>query len=85
MVEGGIPKTSVIKMRDNFIEGVQIKTPLGEATLLKKYPHYASTDKGNWKWIEIYLAEHGMRCDDRKGLIKKRIEEVKAYYENRID
>lgn len=71
MVTGGILITEIKNMRDDFIEGVRIKTPVGEAKLIKKYPHYASTETGNWKWIEVYLAEHGMRCEDRVKLIKE--------------
>ena len=85
MVEGGISTIEIKNMRDGFIEGVRIKTPIGEAKLIKKYPNFAVTDKGNWKWIEVYLAEHGNMCEDRKKLINEKIEEVKAYYENRID
>lgn len=71
MVEGGIDKSLVISCRDSFMEGVLIKTPKGKAKLIKKYPNYAKTDKGNWKWIEVYLAEHGAICDDRKKLIRE--------------
>lgn len=85
MIEGGILATEIKNMRDGFIEGVRIKTPVGETKLIKKYPNFAVTDKGNWKWIEVYLAEHGGMCEDRKKLIKETIEEVKVYYENRTD
>lgn len=85
MITGGITAEEIKNMRDGFIEGVRIKTPVGEAKLIKKYPNFAVTDKGNWKWVEIFLAEHGGMCEDRKKLIKEKIEEVKVYYENRID
>lgn len=80
MITGRITAEEIKNMRDGFIEGVHIKTPIGEAKLIKKYPNFAVTDKGNWKWIEVYLAEHGNMCEDRKKMIKETIEEVKAYY-----
>ncbi len=80
MVQSGINKTDVLKLWDKLYEGMYVTTPIGKAKLLKKYPNFAVTDKGNWKWIEVYLAEHGGMCEDRKKLIKEKIEEVKAYY-----
>ena len=71
MVEGGISTIEIKNMRDGFIEGVRIKTPIGEAKLIEKYPHFAQTDKGSFKWIEIYLAEHGTRCEDRKETVRE--------------
>ena len=71
MIQTGIQAKDVEAMRDAFYEGYHIKTPMGEALLQKKYPHFAQTDKGCFKWIEIYLAEHGGMCEDRKGLVKE--------------
>ena len=70
-------------MKARFMEGMQISTPLGKATLLHKYKNFAQTDKGNWKWVEIYLAENGTVCEDRKKLINQKREEIKAYYEDK--
>ena len=67
----GIDQSEVKALRNKLIEGTQVKTPVGSATLLHKYKHFAQTDKGNWKWIEVYLAEHGNMCEDRVKLIKE--------------
>jgi hypothetical protein len=71
MIQTGINIREVNALRDKLIEGVLIKTPLGRATLIKKYPNYAHTDKGNWKWAEVYLAEQGTVCEDREKLVKE--------------
>lgn len=61
MIQGRINKTDVLKLRDKLYEGMQVITPKGKAKLLEKYPFIAITDKGCWKWVDIYLAEHGVR------------------------
>ena len=61
MVQSGITTTDVLKLRDKLYEGMQVTTPIGKAKLLEKYPFIAITDKGCWKWTDIYLAEHGVR------------------------
>lgn len=71
MIDTGIRKHDVINLCDKLIEGMTIKTPVGEAKLLNKYSHIAKTDKGCWNWTEIYLAEHGVRCVDREKIIKE--------------
>ena len=71
MVQPRVTTYDLDSMKDGFMEGMQISTPLGKATLLHKYKNFAQTDKGNWKWVEIFLAEHGTRCEDRKGLVKE--------------
>ena len=61
MVQGGVNKIDVLKLRDKLYEGRQVITPKGKAKLLEKYSFIAITDKGCWKWVDIYLAEHGVR------------------------
>ena len=70
-ISQAVQKKDILALRDKLIEGMTIKTPKGEAKLLNRYPHIAVTDKGCWNWTEVYLAEHGMRCDDRVKLIKE--------------
>ena len=72
MIYGGINKRNVLEFRDKMIEGMYVKIPTGEAKILRVYPHYAHTDKGNWSWTEIYFAEQGFVCEDRKKLIKEK-------------
>ena len=60
MIEIVVRKIDVEQMKAKFIEGMYCKTPTGEAKILHIYPHFAHTTTGNWKWQEIYLAEHGM-------------------------
>lgn len=56
--------------KDSIISGCQVNTPYGKCKLLEKYPHMARTEKGCFNWNEIYLAEKGVRCDDRAKEVK---------------
>ena len=66
MIDTGINVYEVKKLRDRLIEGTIIATPYGKCRLLNKYPNIAKTEQGCFKWIEIYLAENGRICEDRK-------------------
>ena len=85
MMDTRIYAHQIQAMIDKLQEGMLIKTPLGKSKLLHKYKYFAQTDKGNWKWIEVYLAENGAICEDRKKLINRKMEEIKAYYEDRTN
>ena len=71
IADEGIKVADVKQLRDDLMIGTIIKIPTGRARLLKKYPFWAHTEKGDWVWIEIYLAEHGLRCHDREKLVKE--------------
>ena len=53
-------KQDVNIMRDGFIEGMLIATPQGRAKLEKKYPFMAQTEKGLFRWEDIFFAERGI-------------------------
>ena len=70
MIDTGINVNEVRKLRDNLIDGCQVTTPYGRCKLIEKFPYMARTEKGCFKWIEIYLAERGIRCIDREKEVK---------------
>lgn len=51
----------VARFRNSIMIGLLIKTPKGTARLLKKYPYIAITDRGTFRWTEIFFAERGIR------------------------
>lgn len=71
MIQTGLNINDINALRDRLIEGMEICVPVGKAKLLKKYRNFASTDKGNWKWVEVYLAENGTRCVDWEKMVKE--------------
>lgn len=61
----------VREFRDSMIEGVYVKTPIGNAKLLKKYRHNAMTSTGCWTWSQIYFSEHDIVLDHQKKTVKE--------------
>lgn len=62
-VYAGYYMAEVARFRNSVMTGLLIKTPKGQARLLRKYPYIAETDIGTFQWSEIFFAERGMRYD----------------------
>ena len=67
-----IYKRDIVALAEKLIPHTLVKTPLGRARLLKKYPYMAQCSNGCWNWNEIYLAENGIVLSDRMREIKQR-------------